>query len=184
MLKPFMFKCPVLDCPMVKEYRPMALMNRSDPVILGHLLAEHRDLFHLMHSVQSRLAIAGLPGPPSPEHRTDVLESLHHLREHLGDHFAQEELGGFLEEAVTRMPRLSAAMRSIVAQHPGLLAELDRVIDELTMVEKSGGFAAGAKSWSATVHAFEAFAANMAAHERSENMVVQEGYNEDLGLVE
>ncbi|MCX7432491.1 MAG: hypothetical protein NTY17_16080 [Planctomycetia bacterium] len=159
----------------------MASMNRSDPVILGHLLAEHRDLFHLMHSVQLAFAMAG---QPRPESRADVLEALHHLREHLGDHFAQEELGGFLEEAMTRMPRLSAAVRSIVAQHPALLAELDRVIDELTMVEKSGGFAAGAKSWSVAVHAFEAFAANMAAHERSENMVVQEGYNEDLGLVE
>ena len=184
MLKPLMFKCPVLDCPVVKEYRLMPSINRSDPVILGHLLAEHRDLFHLMHSVQLAFAMADLSGPPSPEHRADVLDSLHHLREHLGDHFAQEELGGFLEEAVTRMPRLSAAMRSIVAQHPGLLAELDRVIDALTMVEQSRGFAAGAKSWSAAVHAFEAFAANMAAHERSENMAVQEGYNEDLGLVE
>jgi hypothetical protein len=184
MLKPFMFKRPVLDCPMVTEYRPMALMNRSDPVLLGHLLAEHRDLFHLMHSVQSGFATGALPGPPSPEHRADVLESLHHLREHLGDHFAQEELGGFLEEAVTRMPRLSAAVRSIVAQHPALLAELDGVIEELTIVEKSGGFAAGAASWSGAVHAFETFAAHMAAHERSENTVVQEGYNEDLGLVE
>ena len=181
MLKPFMFKRPVLDCLMAKEYRPMALMNRSDPLILGHLLAEHRDLFHLMHSVQLAFAMAG---QPRPESRADVLESLHHLREHLGDHFAQEELGGFLEEAMTRMPRLSAAVRSIVAQHPALLAELDRVIDDLTIVEKSGGGAAGAKSWSAAVHAFEAFAADMAAHERSENMVVQEGYNEDLGLVE
>ena len=176
MLKPFMLKRPMLP-----EDRPMASMNRSDPVILGHVLAEHRDLFQLMHSVQSRFAMAG---PPTPEQRADVLESLHHLREHLGDHFAQEELGGFLEEAMTRMPRLSAAVRSIVAQHPALLAELDRVIDELTIVEKSGGFAAKAKSWSAAVHAFEAFAAHMAAHERSENMVVQEGYNEDLGLVE
>jgi hypothetical protein len=32
--------------------------------------------------------------------------------------------------------------------------------------------------------AFEQFAANMSAHERDENRVVQEGYNEDLGLVE
>jgi len=181
MLKPFMLKRPVLDCPMVKEYRPMALINRSDPVILGHVLAEHRDLFHLMHSVQSRFA---MPGPPSPEHRADLLESLHHLREHLGDHFAQEELGGFLEEAVTRIPRLSAAVRSIVAQHPALLTELDRVIEQLMIVEKSGEGAAGAKSWPAAVHAFETFAAHMAAHERSENTVVQEGYNEDLGLVE
>ena len=162
----------------------MASMNRSDPVILGHVLAEHRDLFHLMHSVQSRFATAGLPGSPSPEHRADVLESLHHLREHLGDHFAQEELGGFLEEAMTRMPRLSAAVRSIVAQHPSLLAELDRVIEQLTIVERSGGGAAGAKSWPAALHAFETFASHMAAHERSENTVVQEGYNEDLGLVE
>jgi hypothetical protein len=184
MLKPFMLKRSMLDHPMVKEYRPMASMNRSDPVILGHVLAEHRDLFHLMHSVQSRFATAGLLGSPSPEHRADVLESLHHLREHLGDHFAQEELGGFLEESMTRIPRLSAAVRSIIAQHPSLLAELDRVIEQLTIVEKSGGVAAGAKSWPAAVHAFEAFAAHMAAHERSENAVVQEGYNEDLGLVE
>ena len=181
MLKPFMFTRSMLERCMLQEDHPMASMNRSDPVILGHVLAEHRDLFHLMHSVQSRLAMTG---PPSPERRADVLESLHHLREHLGDHFAQEELGGFLEEAMTRMPRLSAAVRSIVAQHPALLAELDRVIDELTIVEKSGGGAAGAKSWPAAVHAFEAFAAHMAAHERSENTVVQEGYNEDLGLVE
>ena len=176
MLKPFMFKRLVLQ-----EDRPMASIDRSDPVILGHVLAEHRDLFHLMHSVQSRFAMAG---PPSPERRADVLESLHHLREHLGDHFAQEELGGFLEEAMTRMPRLSAAVRSIVAQHPALLAELDRVIEQLAVVEKSGGAVAGAMSWSGAAHAFEAFAAHMAAHERSENAVVQEGYNEDLGLVE
>jgi hypothetical protein len=28
------------------------------------------------------------------------------------------------------------------------------------------------------------FSAHMTAHERSENAVVQEGYNEDLGLME
>ena len=181
MLKPFMFTRSMLERFMLQEDRPMASMNRSDPVILGHVLAEHRDLFHLMHSVQSRFAAAG---PPSPERRADVLESLHHLREHLSDHFAQEELGGFLEEAVTRMPRLSAAVRSIVAQHPALLAELDGVIEQLTIVKNSGKSAAEAQSWSGAVHAFETFAAHMAAHERSENTVVQEGYNEDLGLVE
>ena len=159
----------------------MASIDRSDPVILGHVLAEHRDLFHLMHTVQSRFAMAG---PPTPEQRAEVLESLRHLREHLRDHFAQEELGGFLEEAMTRVPRLSAAVRSIVAQHPALLAELDHVIEQLTIVGQLGGVAAGATSWSGAVHAFEAFAAHMAAHERSENVVVQEGYNEDLGLVE
>jgi len=164
-----------LNALLLTEVLPMASIDRSDPVILGHVLAEHRDLFNLMHAVQTAF---GAVGPPTPERRADVCESLHMLRNHLGDHFAQEEQGGFLEEAMTRVPRLSSAVRSIVAQHPALLTELDRVIEELGIVT------AGADSWPRAIHAFEAFAAHMAAHERSENTVVQEGYNEDLGLVE
>lgn len=153
----------------------MASIDRSDPVILGHLLAEHRDLFNLMRSVRSAFAATG---SPTPEHRADVLASLHDLRAHLADHFAQEEQGGYLEEAVTRVPRLSKATRSILAQHPTLLAELDRLIADLDAVANA------AQSWRRAEDDFEAFAAHMAAHERCENEVVQEGYNEDLGLVE
>jgi hypothetical protein len=69
-------------------------------------------------------------------------------------------------------------VRSIVAQHPALLTELDRVIDTL------GITTAEADAWPRAAHAFEAFSNHMTAHERSENAVVQEGYNEDLGLVE
>ena len=153
----------------------MASIDRSDPVILGHLLAEHRDLFHLMQSVRSAFATAG---SPTAELRAEVLASLHDLRTHLAEHFVQEEQGGFLEEAVTRVPRLSAAARSILTQHPTLLAELDSLITDLDPV------ANGAETWRRSHHAFEAFASHMAAHERSENAVVQEGYNEDLGLVD
>jgi len=153
----------------------MASIDRSDPVILGHVLAEHRDLFNLMHSVESAFTAAG---PPTPERRARVLESLHMLRDHLGDHFTQEERGGFLEEAMTRVPRLSSAVRSIVAQHPALLVELDHVIESLGIVTGE------ADPWPRAAHAFESFADHMTAHERSENAVVQEGYNEDLGLVE
>ena len=153
----------------------MASIDRSDPVILGHVLAEHRDLFHLLLSVRSALANAG---PPTPDRRSDVLESMHHLRDHLADHFAQEEQGGFLEEAVARVPRLSAAVRSILGQHPGLLADLDRLIEDLEASPADPG------AWGRAGHNFEAFSARMTAHERSENAVVQSGYNEDLGLTE
>jgi iron-sulfur cluster repair protein YtfE (RIC family) len=153
----------------------MASIDRSDPVILAHLLAEHRDLFHLMQSVRSAFAT---DDSPTSERRAEVLASLHDLRDHLAEHFVQEETGGFLEEAVTRVPRLSAAARSIVTQHPALLAELDHLITDLDPV------ANGAEAWHRADHAFEAFSAHMAAHERSENAVVQEGYNEDLGLVD
>ncbi len=153
----------------------MASIDRSDPVILGHVLAEHRDLFHLLLSVRSALANAG---PPTPDRRSEVLDSMHHLRDHLADHFAKEEQGGFLEEAVARIPRLSAAVQSILGQHPLLLANLDRVIEDLEASPADSG------AWARTNHDFEAFSARMTAHERSENAVVQSGYNEDLGLTE
>ena len=153
----------------------MASIDRSDPVILGHVLAEHRDLFHLLLSVRSALANAS---PPTPDRRSDVLDSMHHLRDHLADHFAQEEQGGFLEEAVARIPRLSAAVQSILGQHSLLLANLDRVIEDLEASPADSG------AWVRANHDFEAFSARMKAHERSENAVVQSGYNEDLGLTE
>lgn len=153
----------------------MASIDRSDPVILGHVLAEHRDLFQLMQSVRAAFASADAP---TGERRADVLTSLHVLRDHLAEHFQQEERGGFLEEAVTRVPRLSSAVRSILAQHPMLLAELDSLIAGLEPV------ADGADAWRRGDRTFETFSAHMSAHERNENAVVQEGYNEDLGLVE
>jgi iron-sulfur cluster repair protein YtfE (RIC family) len=153
----------------------MASIDRSDPVILGHVLAEHRDLFNLMSSVRSAFAAEATA---TPDRQAVLLSMLHQLRDHLHDHFAQEEEGGFLEEAVTRIPRLSAAVRSILRQHPDLLAELDRVIDAVESPAEP------AEPWSRAGAAFEVFSAHMTAHERSENAVVQEGYNEDLGLVE
>jgi hypothetical protein len=153
----------------------MSSIDRSDPVILGHVLAEHRDLFHLMGSVRSAFAASGTP---SADRRLCVLECLRGLRAHLAEHFIQEERGGFLEEAMTRVPRLSTAVREIVGQHPRLLAQLDAVIERLAAEPFTGS------SWDAAADGFTRFATQMAAHERSENAVVQEGYNEDLGLVE
>jgi hypothetical protein len=67
---------------------------------------------------------------------------------------------------------------AIMRQHPLLLAELDRIIAGLS---SSGG---EAESWRQAGSDFEAFTTHMREHERNENAVVQEGYNEDLGLVD
>lgn len=83
-----------------------------------------------------------------------------------------------MEESQTRMPRLSAAVRRVLAEHPRLLAELDRLLDSLVMGDIS------AAEWRAARRDFETFAAHLLAHERDENAVVQEGYNQDLGLVD
>ncbi|MFM8633407.1 MAG: hemerythrin domain-containing protein [Planctomycetia bacterium] len=159
----------------------MAPIDRSDPIILGHVLSEHQDLFRRIMAVRHALAAE----PPSGDDRLAPLASLpslehclRSLRDHLEAHFRQEETGGFLEEAVTRMPRLGPSVAAVIAQHPALLAELDALIASLRSSADS------TLAWQQAAHAFETFAANLMAHERSENAVVQEGYNEDLGLVD
>ena len=157
----------------------MAPLNRADPVILGHILTLHRDL----HAhVQAARAAFGESGPPDHERRRGLVDTLRLLREHLRVHFTQEERGGFLEESMTRMPRLSPAVSRVLAEHPALLAELDGLIGTLEGVDISA--ATAAESWTAAHRDFDRFAGNLITHERNENAVVQEGYNEDLGLVD
>jgi len=150
----------------------MAAIDRADPVIMGHLLAEHRELHDLI--VEVREAFAGSAGGSTGA--AAARRRLESLRCHLARHFAQEEQGGFLEESLARLPRLSPAVRGVLAEHPRLLAEVDGLLDRL------GARDSDAEAWRRAGCDFEAFASHLLAHERNENAVLQEGYNEDLGL--
>ncbi|MFM7136977.1 MAG: hemerythrin domain-containing protein [Planctomycetota bacterium] len=151
----------------------MASIDRADPVIMGHLLAQHRELHDLL--VEAR---AAFEQPSGAVARADAAARLGSLRQHLARHFSQEEQGGYMEESLTRMPRLSQAVRNVLAEHPALLGELDRLLERLAARDS------GEEGWRQAGRAFEAFASHLLAHERNENAVVQEGYNEDLGLVD
>jgi hypothetical protein len=152
----------------------MAMTDRSDPIILGHVLAEHRELFTRMQGLKTAFTAP----PPNAARAAAARAALADLREHLRVHFEQEEQGGFLEESIARMPRLAPAATAIMRQHPALLAELDALIELL----ESGDISA--ETWARAGRAYEHFSTTMQAHERSENAVVQEGYNEDLGLLD
>lgn len=149
----------------------MAAIDRTDPVIMAHILAQHRELHDLL--VESRTAFEASAGSAAAAHGR-----LERLREHLARHFAQEEEGGFLEESLARMPRLAGAAREVLDEHPVLLADLDRLLERLAARDIAPG------AWRQAGHAFEAFASRLLAHERNENAVVQQGYNEDLGLAD
>ncbi len=153
----------------------MASIERSDPAILGHLLAEHRELFQQLSNLRAALATES---PPGCDRVREVVSAIGGLRSHLADHFHQEETGGFLEESVARMPRLGAAATEVLGQHPQLLADLDALVARFGDART----APCAEEWRGVRGAFEAFMARMQAHERAENAVVQQGYNEDLGI--
>jgi iron-sulfur cluster repair protein YtfE (RIC family) len=146
----------------------MSSIDRADPVIMGHILAQHRELHAQLVAMRACLAD---PGRCVAATR----QTLEHLRDHLRAHFCQEETGGFLEESIARMPRLSTAARTVMADHPALLAELDDLIATLEQADSVA-------SWDRIAAAAERFTQHLLDHERNENAVVQEGYNEDLGL--
>ena len=151
----------------------MASIDRADPVIMGHLLAQHRELHDLLVEVRG-----AFDQPVGAVARAAVAGRLGVLRQHLARHFEQEERGGFMEESLCRMPRLARAARGVLAEHPALLSELDGLLERLAARDNDG------ESWRQAGRDFETFAARLLAHERNENAVVQEGYNEDLGLVD
>lgn len=153
----------------------MAAIDRADPIIMGHILVGHRELHDLVAAARAAFPAAGVA--PSGTAR-DVHERLVTLRDHLQRHFAQEESGGHLEESLSRVPRLNGAVRAVLAEHPGLLAEVDALILGLPRPDIPQA------SWEQAHRDFEAFARHLLAHERNENAIVQEGYNEDLGLTD
>ncbi|NBX28896.1 hemerythrin domain-containing protein [bacterium] len=151
----------------------MASLDRADPIIMGHILAQHRELHDQLVTARAALAV------PSPAGRANVTAAravLRGLSDYLHRHFAQEERGGFLEESLARMPRLSPAVKALLAEHPVLLGELDRLIETVAAADRSPA------AWHQAGRDFACFADHLTAHERNENAVVQDGYNEDMGL--
>lgn len=88
------------------------------------------------------------------------------LREILADHFANEERGGYLADAVDTAPRLSESAKALEWQHAQFLNSLDRFIERLAKCES-------AYSCWEEVHAeFEDFMQRLDQHEADEMSLV------------
>ena len=81
-----------------------------------------------------------------------------------------------MEASISRMPRLATAVQSILKQNTTLIAEIDALMTTLTLEKCTPA------AWAQTGSMIEHFSAQMLDHERSENTVVQDSDNEDLGL--
>lgn len=162
----------------------MASLDRADPFILGHILQEHRELHALLRSAREALqpppkpATAATKPVASPSHHgcKRIATALKSLRDHLAVHFAQEEEGGFVEECLARLPRLATEAKQVLAEHPSLLSEADRLIKQTDQGDIP------AARWTSLCDDVDRFTTRLLDHERRENNVVQQGYNEDLGL--
>jgi hypothetical protein len=142
------------------------MANGESESFIENLLAEHRRVDAMLREAWS--AIVQSRGPDVDAASEDVAVVLRRVREDLARHFAEEEAGGCLEEAVTKCPRFSCDEIRILAEHPELLDCLDSLIEQIaTAFEETG-----------SRHAFEIdfgdFCRRVHAHEAAENELIRQ----------
>ena len=147
-------------------------MNNADDYLsyIRHAEREHR---HLHQSVQSVRRVLRVEADTVP---AELSEHLDALRAELVRHFAEEESGGCLEEAICRMPRLAAEAERIRSEHALLLRRLDEIV---TRLRRSSPARAGLARCAAD---FTDFARQLSRHEAAETRLLEAGFNVNLEL--
>jgi hypothetical protein len=137
-----------------------------------HLIAEHRRLHRMLRL--ARAAIAGSGGPDRDATCADIVRVLRLVRDELEHHFAQEEGGGCLDEAVSNSPSLSAEARRIEAEHPQLLANVDQLIAQALDCDQS------VEKQVALGRGFDDLCRQLDAHEAAENVLLRKGFGTNV----
>ena len=139
---------------------------------VDHLLAEHRRLHAMLRKARSAIVHSG--GPDGDVTPADIVRTLRFIREELAEHFAQEEAGGCLEEAVSRCPHLAAGAERITDEH----AELLQALDALIAAAPDCGQSLAKRL--ALEQDFEDLCRRLFAHEAAENRLLREGFGANL----
>ena len=134
-----------------------------------HLIAEHRRIHRMLRLAHH--TIIGAQGSEQDAAPAVVVRVLQQVREELEHHFAQEEGGGCLHEAVSRCPPLSAEAQRIEAEHPELLQDVDRLIAQVLDTDQS------LQKRIALELAFDELCRQLDAHEAAENALLRKGFS-------
>ncbi len=134
-----------------------------------HMRAEHRRLREWSLAINRQWPFLSRQ-PSGTEALSKLLDSLTELRQELAHHFQEEENGGCLEVAVAHQPSLSHEAMVLEHEHPGLLRQLDLVLQHVRAFPSSGDEAATIET------EFREFAERLHAHEIAENEILEESF--------
>ena len=144
------------------------MFTEERDTFVGHFLSEHRRLHKQLASARSNLQKSDTP-------LSAIVQQLHDLRRELAHHFAEEEDGGCMEEAVVLVPRLAEELERLKREHVLLLSRLEELIQRCEAITDS-------TSRTCFCQEFEQFLSMLRRHEADENRLVQTGFNVDLEL--
>ena len=130
--------------------------------------AEHREMRHLVAALRDAV---NRNRPWSREAAREAVKAAEAMRVHLHHHFAQEEEGGYLEQALAMAPRFNDEAQVLLGQHATMLQLIDRV------VEATKGALEDAELWPQLRLQVKDLLRKLTAHEAAENRIVQQAFN-------
>lgn len=107
-----------------------------------------------------------------------IIDQLSALRDELSRHFAEEEDGGCIEEAVCRCPSMSREAQQLELQHETLLDQLEQLIVRHRLTTMN------VECIDSVKQEFEEFSQQLHAHEAAENSILQHAFGGSFGIDE
>ena len=139
---------------------------------VDHILVEHRRLHQML--LGARKAIARGSELGADDGAEQFVSALREVRSELRSHFTEEEEGGCLDQVVCFQPNLSPELKQIEAEHPRLLAEVDRLIAQAQDCRES------LRDRLSLEVRFDELCRELHAHEAAENEILRRGFGADL----
>lgn len=147
----------------VHEQHPFFVQAMNDHEHLRRCVAEIHELLDRHRDQVSCEAV------------TEATRLIVALRDDLRRHFEQEEEGGYLEEALTRVPSMAPQAAQLQKQHAEFLKIAEQMIADAQCGDRPEGI------WTRLKGDYARFAKKLLAHEASENKLLERAFNEDMG---
>jgi uncharacterized protein YdcH (DUF465 family) len=155
----------------------MNTLEKADPYF-ANAQAEHQELRHMVAELKTlfddRRREEAAAKLKTAKLQAALVERLTHLRDRVAEHFAPEEQGGYLEEALSRLPRLSHEADVLLSQHAPLAAQLEAIVKRARAADKTP------RDWAALETEFIDFTEKLAAHDAGETQILESAFNEEL----
>jgi hemerythrin len=146
----------------------MLPLQAEDPFYLKFVNV-HRDLHGLVDAVERQIRAA----EGDQDAWSKLPELLDRLLVHLKQHFAEEESGGVLEEAMSRLPRLCSRVAVVERQHDPLLRQISQVVQRASTCDGA------AENWRSIADDFHRFVHALRAHEATEDRIAEEAFGKE-----
>ena len=101
------------------------------------------------------------------------------LRDQLATHFSLEEAFGYFDDPIDLAPRLSDTAESLLREHRKLQARISELVTFAWALHNRGALKV---AFDQVAREFNGFHADLKRHERREQLLILQAYDDDIGV--